>query len=51
METEKKVVSMEIKDGSLIITVDANKDGQAVLSVTVDLAEVADEVINAIKGK
>lgn len=50
MSSEKKTVTLEIADGKLLIIVDANKDGQAVLSVSVDLSEVADEVISAIKS-
>lgn len=48
---DKKAVTLEIKDGQLLIVVDANKDGEAVLTVAVSLTEVADEVIELIKGK
>lgn len=47
-ENNKKV-NLEIKDGKLIIQVDANKDGEAVLVIAVDLSEVADEVIDLFK--
>lgn len=51
MSSDKKVVSLEIKDGKLVIVVDANKDGQAVLTVAVDLSEVADELLQALRSK
>ena len=51
METPDKKVMMAIEDGQLKILVDANKDGQAVISISVDLTEVADELIDLIKKK
>ena len=46
---EKKAIDFKIEDAKLIIKVDPNKDGQAVVELNVDLAEVADEIIDAIK--
>ena len=48
---DDKVVSMEIIDGELIIAVDSNKDGQPVLKLTIDLLEVPEEILQAIKKK
>lgn len=49
IETEKKSVVLKIDGGKLIIVVDPNKDGDALLVVSVDLAEVPDEVIEVFK--
>ena len=51
MSSKDKKVTMEIKDGKLIILADLNKDGEAIVNITVDLSEVADEVIDLIKAK
>lgn len=42
-------VKFEITDGKLIIQVDPNEDGQIVLEVKIDLLEVPDEVLSALK--
>ena len=44
MEDEFKVVAFSVVDSKLSITVDTNKDGQPVLTVLLDIAEVPDEV-------
>lgn len=44
MSEEKKVVSFEVEDGKLKLVVDPNRDGQPVVSLVVDIAEVPDEV-------
>ena len=44
-----KAVSFEVVDGCLVIGVDPNRDGQAVVSLKVDLAEVPDEVAALFK--
>ena len=51
MSSKDKKVTLELKDGKLEIMVDANKDGEAVIQISVDLSEVADEVIDLIKRK
>jgi len=49
MPEENKVVDFKFEGRKLIITVDSNKDGEAVLSLSIDLSEVADEVLDAFK--
>ena len=44
-----KALEFKIEAGMLIILVDPNKDGQNVLEVKIDLAEVPDEVLSALK--
>lgn len=46
---ENKAIDFVIDGGKLIIKADPNKDGQPVVTVIVDLAEVPDEIISAIK--
>ena len=46
---EKKALSFEVIDGSLVIKVDPNKDGQAVVELKVNLTEVPDEVVALFK--
>jgi hypothetical protein len=43
MSSDGKKVQLKIEDGKLIITVDTNKDGEAVLKLECDLQEVVDE--------
>jgi len=45
----ENVVEFRIDGGMLIIEVDPNKDGQNVLVVNVDLAEIPDEVLSVLK--
>ena len=49
MTDENKILSMELKDGKLVISVDSNKDGEPVLSVSVDILEVPDELMKLLK--
>jgi hypothetical protein len=42
-------VDFKFEGSKLVVNVDPNSDGQVVLSVTIDLAEVADEVLAALK--
>lgn len=51
MSSEDKKVTLELKDGKLLIQADLNKDGEAIVTIAVDLSEVADEVIDLIKAK
>jgi len=49
MSEEKKVLDFKIEDDKMLLTVDPNKDGQPVLSLAINLKEVPDEIISAIK--
>lgn len=52
METKDgQVVSMGIEGGSMVIIVDPNKDGQALLKLYIDLLEVPDELVALLKKK
>ena len=46
---EKKMLDFKIEDGKLHLSVDPNKDGQPVVTLVVDMAEVPDEVLSAFK--
>ena len=46
---EKKVVDFKVEDGKLKILVDTNKDGEPVISLVVDIVEIPDEVVSALK--
>lgn len=46
--SEVKAVSYAFEGTQMVIKVDPNKDGQAVVEVKVDLKEVPDEVLSAI---
>lgn len=48
---EGKLVDFKFEGTKLLVTVDPNKDGQCVLKVEVDLAEIPDEVLSLISGK
>jgi hypothetical protein len=48
---EKKALDFKIDGGKFILSFDPNKDGQPVLSLSVDLVEVPDEVISLISKK
>lgn len=45
----ENVVNYKFEGTNLLVSVDSNKDGQPVLSLTIDLAEIADEVFAALK--
>jgi hypothetical protein len=49
MSSDGKIVSLSVDEGYLVIKVDANKDGEAVLVVKVNLLEVPDEIMSALK--
>lgn len=49
METPNKTIEIKVEDGHLIIRVDANKDGEAVLEVRVNILEVPDEILSLLK--
>ena len=44
-----KAVDFKFEGSKLLISVDPNKDGEAVLKLELDLSEVADEVLDALK--
>ena len=46
---ENKAVSFKFENGKLIIGVDINKDGQNLLTIAIDLAEVPEEVLSIFK--
>lgn len=45
MAVEGKVVELKIEDGKLMLRVDSNKDGQPLLTMALELSEVADEAL------
>lgn len=49
--TDGQVVTMKIDGGALLISVDPNKDGQPILTLSIDLLEVPDEIVTALKKK
>lgn len=51
MEPEKKAVEVKFEGSKLIVVADPNKDGQAVVRVEIELAEIPDEVLSAISAK
>lgn len=44
-----KAFDFTIEGGFLIIVADPNKDGQNVLELKIDLTEIPDEVLSALK--
>lgn len=46
---ENKMVDFKIEDGKFIISLDANKDGEPVLFLSLDLKEVPDEIVSLFK--
>jgi hypothetical protein len=44
-----KAFEFKIEGGFLIITADPNKDGQNVMELKIDLLEVPDEIMSALK--
>jgi len=48
---ENKAVSFLFDGSKLKIIVDSNKDGEPVLSVEIEMAEIPDEVLSAIQKK
>jgi hypothetical protein len=46
---ENKAVSFKLEGGKFVIAVDLNKDGQPMIQIAVDLAEVPDEVLAIFK--
>jgi len=46
-----KAVDFRFEGSKLIVVVDPNKDGEPVLSVELELAEIPDEVLSAINSK
>lgn len=48
---ENKAVSFTFEGSVLVVSVNPNKDAEAVMVVRIDLAEVADEVLSALSKK
>jgi hypothetical protein len=44
-------VSFKFENSNLIVIVDSNKDGEPLLTLTVNLAEIPDEVLALITAK
>jgi hypothetical protein len=44
-------VDYKFEGTSVVVTVDGNSDGQPVLSLTLNLAEIPDEVLSLIAAK
>lgn len=51
MQDNNKTVSLEVIDGFLVIKVDPNKDGQAVMEVKLNILEVPDEIMQLMSKK
>ena len=49
VKEENKAVIFKIEEGKLIILVDPNKDGEAVLDLVLDLKEVPDEILSLFR--
>ena len=47
--SENKKFSYEVVDGKFIISVDPNEDGEALVKVEIMIAEIPDEVLDALK--
>lgn len=47
--SEQNAFEFRIEGGFLVITIDPNKDGQNVMELKIDLAEIPDEVLSALK--
>lgn len=47
---ENKVVSFKFENGSLLLHVDSDRDGESLLFLKVDLMETADEVMQEVKN-
>ena len=48
---ENKAVSFVFEGSKLIVSVDPNKDGEVVLRVEIDMAEIPDEVLSVLNSK
>ena len=48
---ENRAVDFTFDGSNLIINIDPNKNGQILMSIKIDLAEIPDEVMNLIAGK
>lgn len=46
-----EAVKINFEGSKLLVIVDPNKDGQAVVKLEVELAEIPDEVLSAIQAK
>ena len=48
---EKKKLAFAFVDGKAVLTVDSDMDGKPVLELKLDLSEVLDEIVAAIKNR
>ena len=46
-----KAVDFKFEGSTLVVTVDKNKDGQPVLTLNIDMAEIPDEIWSAMNKK
>ena len=46
-----QAISFRFEGSNLFVEVDPNNDGEPVVSVKLDLAEISDEVLSAIKSR
>ena len=51
LSMETKAASWAVEGSTLVISVDLNKDGQPLLTVRLEMAEIPDEVLSAIMKK
>ena len=47
---EGKVVAFKMEGSKLVLQIDSNKDGQPLMTLTLELSEVADELFSLLKG-
>lgn len=46
---ENKKFDFKVEEGFLVITADPNQDGQPLVYIKIDIAEIPDEVLSALK--
>jgi hypothetical protein len=46
-----KAVDFKFVGSTLVVTIDSNKDGEALLTLNVNLAEIPDEVLSLLSKK
>ena len=51
MPEEKKKFKFGFEDGKAVLTVDSDMDGKPVLELKLDLSEVLDEIVEAVKNR
>lgn len=51
LKQEKKAMSFKLEDGKFFFLLDPNKDGEPVVQLMIDAAEIPDEIISLISSK